>query len=68
MQAEPFCVSEEGKAQLCNAIWHDSTFLSSLNVMDYSLLVGIEKENGKIICGIIDYLRKYTWDKYLESW
>ena len=50
------------------SIWNDSLFLSSLNVMDYSILVGIDEENGSLVVGIIDYMRKYTWDKHLESW
>jgi 1-phosphatidylinositol-3-phosphate 5-kinase len=50
------------------AIWNDSLFISSLNVMDYSILVGIDEENGTFVVGIIDFLRKYTWDKLLESW
>lgn len=36
--------------------------------MDYSLLVGIDTHRQELVCGIIDYLRQYTWDKHLESW
>jgi len=43
-------------------------FLSNMNVMDYSLLVGINREGREIIVGIIDYLRGYTVDKHIESW
>jgi hypothetical protein len=40
-------------------VWNDTLFLSKLNVMDYSLIVGIE-ENGRLICGIIGiYNEKY---------
>ena len=34
--------------------------------MDYSLLVGLD-ENNLLIVGIIDYIRKYTIDKKVES-
>ena len=39
-----------------------------MNVMDYSLLVGVDAEKKELVCGIIDYLRQYTWDKQLETW
>jgi 1-phosphatidylinositol-3-phosphate 5-kinase len=28
--------------------------------MDYSLLVGVDKEKHELVFGIIDYLRQYT--------
>lgn len=40
----------------------------SINVMDYSLLVGVDTQRQELACGIIDYLRQYTWDKQLENW
>lgn len=36
--------------------------------MDYSLLVGVDTQRQELVCGIIDYLRQYTWDKQLENW
>lgn len=36
--------------------------------MDYSLLVGVDTQKQELVCGIIDYLRQYTWDKQLENW
>ena len=36
--------------------------------MDYSLLVGVDRERRELVCGIIDYLRQYTWDKQFETW
>ena len=39
-----------------------------MNVMDYSLFVGVDKQKKELVFGIIDYLRQYTWDKQLESW
>lgn len=35
-------------------------------MMDYSLLVGLD-ENNLLIVGIIDYIRKFTIDKRIES-
>lgn len=55
-----------------NRVLTDSSFLfsylQSINVMDYSLLVGVDTERRELVCGIIDYLRQYTWDKQLETW
>ncbi|CCJ29102.1 unnamed protein product [Pneumocystis jirovecii] len=39
-----------------------------MNVMDYSMVVGIDDEKQELIVGIIDCIRTYTWDKKLESW
>lgn len=36
--------------------------------MDYSLLVGVDAQKRELVCGIIDYVRQYTWDKQLENW
>ena len=35
---------------------------------DYSLLVGVDSNTRELVVGIIDYMRKYTWDKHVESW
>ncbi|KAI3907654.1 hypothetical protein MKW98_016298 [Papaver atlanticum] len=40
----------------------------SINVMDYSLLVGVDEEKQELVVGIIDFMRQYTWDKHLETW
>ena len=40
----------------------------SINVMDYSLLVGVDEQRQEMVFGIVDYLRQYTWDKQLETW
>lgn len=58
---------------LMAAIINDSLLLSKMNIMDYSLFIMIEditegEINAKSIrLGIIDYVRKYTWDKQLEK-
>ncbi|XP_043707213.1 putative 1-phosphatidylinositol-3-phosphate 5-kinase FAB1D [Telopea speciosissima] len=68
MIISPLYVSGETKHLLQRAIWNDTSFLTSINVMDYSLLVGVDTERRELVCGIIDYLRQYTWDKHLETW
>ncbi|XP_065655744.1 1-phosphatidylinositol 3-phosphate 5-kinase isoform X3 [Hydra vulgaris] len=64
----PLFIRPHSKAVLSKAIYNDTEFLSSNMVMDYSLLVGIDQTNCKLVVGIIDYIRTYTWDKRLETW
>jgi 1-phosphatidylinositol-3-phosphate 5-kinase len=42
--------------------------LQSIDVMDYSLLVGVDEKRNELVMGIIDFMRQYTWDKHLETW
>ena len=42
--------------------------MQSVDVMDYSLLLGVDEEKHELVVGIIDFMRQYTWDKHLETW
>ncbi|KAI0068031.1 hypothetical protein BV25DRAFT_1986869 [Artomyces pyxidatus] len=64
----PFYVREHSKRILRGALYNDSKFLADINVMDYSLVVGVDSNNNELVVGIVDYVRTYTWDKKLESW
>ncbi|PWN42886.1 hypothetical protein IE81DRAFT_337240 [Ceraceosorus guamensis] len=64
----PLFVREDSKSLLLQALRNDSLWLESQNVMDYSLVVGLDKERKEFVCGIIDYVRTYTWDKKAETW
>ncbi|KAK9069464.1 hypothetical protein SSX86_011368 [Deinandra increscens subsp. villosa] len=68
MNVSPLYVNTKAKRNLQRAVWNDTAFLYSINVMDYSLLVGVDVEQKELVCGIIDYVRQYTWDKQLENW
>ncbi|KAL3845590.1 hypothetical protein ACJIZ3_002993 [Penstemon smallii] len=68
MNVSPLYVSRKSKRNLQRAVYNDTNFLNSINVMDYSLLVGVDAQRRELVCGIIDYLRQYTWDKQLENW
>jgi len=64
----PFYLREHSKRILRGALYNDSKFLADINVMDYSLVVGVDMTNNELVVGIVDYIRTYTWDKKLESW
>eukprot|EP00127_Corallochytrium_limacisporum_P004387 Clim_evm21s159 gene=Clim_evmTU21s159 len=64
----PIFLRSHAKVLLREAILSDTSFLCSQKVMDYSLLVGIDETNGELVCGIIDYIRTFTWDKKVEMW
>ncbi|KNA25952.1 hypothetical protein SOVF_001970 [Spinacia oleracea] len=68
MPTSPIFVGNKAKRLLERAVWNDTNFLASVDVMDYSLLVGVDKEKHELVLGIIDFMRQYTWDKHLETW
>ncbi|XP_059297462.1 putative 1-phosphatidylinositol-3-phosphate 5-kinase FAB1D [Lycium ferocissimum] len=68
MNIYPIYVSNSSKKKLQKAVWNDTTFLNSINAMDYSLFVGMDTQGNELVCGIIDYLTQYTWNKQLLNW
>ncbi|XP_042483722.1 1-phosphatidylinositol-3-phosphate 5-kinase FAB1B-like [Macadamia integrifolia] len=68
MPTSPIFVGNKAKRVLERAVWNDTAFLASIDVMDYSLLVGVDEEKNELVLGIIDFVRQYTWDKHLETW
>ncbi|ONM04692.1 Putative 1-phosphatidylinositol-3-phosphate 5-kinase FAB1C [Zea mays] len=68
LHTKPIFLGSKAKRRLERAVWNDTSFLALADVMDYSLLVGIDEEKKELVIGIIDYLRQYTWDKQLETW
>lgn len=64
----PLFVRENAKKVLRASLWNDTLFLAKMNVMDYSLVIGIDSDNQELVVGIIDCIRTFTWDKKLESW
>ncbi|TFY71832.1 hypothetical protein EVG20_g1173 [Dentipellis fragilis] len=64
----PFYLREHSKRILRGSLYNDSKFLADINVMDYSLVVGVDSVKNELVVGIVDYVRTYTWDKKLESW
>ncbi|TYI77948.1 hypothetical protein E1A91_D06G176300v1 [Gossypium mustelinum] len=68
MPTSPIFVGNKAKRLLERAVWNDTAFLAANDVMDYSLLVGVDEEKHELVLGTIDFLRQYTWDKHLETW
>jgi 1-phosphatidylinositol-3-phosphate 5-kinase len=68
MPMAPIFVGNKAKRLLERAVWNDTAFLAGVDVMDYSLLVGVDEERQELVLGIIDFIRQYTWDKHLEMW
>ncbi|KAG4194988.1 hypothetical protein ERO13_A06G084200v2 [Gossypium hirsutum] len=68
MPTSPIFVGSKAKRLLERAVWNDTSFLALIDVMDYSLLVGVDEEKHELVLGIIDFMRQYTWDKHLETW
>ncbi|XP_010323385.1 1-phosphatidylinositol-3-phosphate 5-kinase FAB1B [Solanum lycopersicum] len=68
MPTSPIFVGTQAKRLLQRAVWNDTSFLASIDVMDYSLLVGVDEKKQELVLGIIDFMRQYTWDKHLETW
>ena len=48
------------------SILNDTLFLSIINVLDYSILVGIDEEKMELVVGIIDFMRQYDILKQME--
>ncbi|CAN4124939.1 unnamed protein product [Withania somnifera] len=68
LHTKPIFLGSKAKRSLERAVWNDTSFLASVDVMDYSLLVGVDEERKELVLGIIDFMRQYTWDKHLETW
>lgn len=64
----PLFVKEHLKRMLRGSLFNDTSFFSAMDVMDYSLIIGIDDTTKRLYIGIIDWLRTFTWDKKVENW
>jgi 1-phosphatidylinositol-3-phosphate 5-kinase len=62
----PLPLTDKAKAAFHMSILNDTLFLSIINVLDYSILVGIDEEKKELIVGIIDFMRQYDILKQME--
>src|SRR5271169_5776141 len=49
----PLFVGQHSKRILRHSLWNDTLFLAKMNVMDYSLVIGIDGEHRDLVLGII---------------
>jgi hypothetical protein len=62
----PMPMHDRAKAIFHMSILNDTLFLSIINVLDYSILVGIDEEKMELVVGIIDFMRQYDILKQME--
>jgi 1-phosphatidylinositol-3-phosphate 5-kinase len=62
----PLPMHDQAKAYFNSAVLNDTLFLSLINVVDYSILVGLDEEHHELVVGIIDYMRQYDIVKKME--
>jgi 1-phosphatidylinositol-3-phosphate 5-kinase len=62
----PFPMKHLANLYLQTGIENDTEFLSQINIVDYSILVGIDEDNFEVVVGIIDYMRQYDMIKRVE--
>mmetsp|Transcript_9237 Transcript_9237/g.17384 ORF Transcript_9237/g.17384 Transcript_9237/m.17384 type:complete len:2047 (+) Transcript_9237:105-6245(+) len=62
----PLPLTDRAKAAFHMSILNDTLFLSIINVLDYSILVGIDEEKNELVVGIIDFMRQYDILKQME--
>jgi hypothetical protein len=53
----PILVEQPLLRPMEDALWRDTAFLSALGVMDYSLLVGVDRTTNTLVVAIIDFIR-----------
>jgi 1-phosphatidylinositol-3-phosphate 5-kinase len=56
----PLFVREYAKRLLRTSLFNDTLFLAKMNVMDYSLVIGIDEDNKELVVGIIGENRCYS--------
>ncbi len=62
----PLLLPAEAHQAISEALLNDTQYLAESNIVDYSLLVGVDPERHIIVVGIIDYLRQFDLVKQVE--
>lgn len=65
-QGRPFPLKYRAKVYFQKAVLNDTLFLSIVNIVDYSILVGFDETSHEVVVGIIDYMRQYDFIKRME--
>lgn len=61
-RGRPFPMKPKAKYFFKLAVDNDTLFLSIVNVVDYSILIGFDDDKQEMVVGIIDYLRQVRID------
>ena len=62
-----FPLYSHSKKILTECVRNDTEFLCSQNVMDYSLVVGVDDTRKELVIGIVDFIGPWTWYKLVET-
>ncbi|KAG7400164.1 hypothetical protein PHYBOEH_006703 [Phytophthora boehmeriae] len=62
----PLPLQESALSLLLSAIMNDTSFLSTVQATDYSMLVGYDVKKQELVACIIDYIHKYDFMKMME--
>jgi hypothetical protein len=62
----PLILPSDAHHAIQDAILNDTQYLAESNIVDYSLLVGVDPERHIVVVGIIDYLRQFDLVKQVE--
>ena len=65
-EGRPLPLHDRAKEYFNKAVLNDTLFLSIINVVDYSILVGMDEEKNELVVGIIDFMRQYDIIKRME--
>jgi 1-phosphatidylinositol-3-phosphate 5-kinase len=65
-RGKPIPLKHKAKVIFHKAVMNDTLFLSIINIVDYSILVGIDEDTNELVVGIIDYMRQYDIIKRME--
>lgn len=58
----PFYLREHSKRILRGALYNDSKFLADINVMDYSLVCGVDSDGNELVLGIVgEHIQLGVW-------
>ena len=63
----PLPLTKESNELVGDAINNDSLFLKIADIVDYSLIIGIDRTTKAIRMGVIDFMHSYDMKKRLES-
>lgn len=67
-EGKPFPMKHRAKLFFHKAVQNDTLFLSIVNVVDYSIVVGLDENTHEMVVGIIDYLRQVSYRRLQYFW